>query len=344
MSKPIKQKLQIETRIKADLTLGLFDVDSGKELRSFPSKGADAMQVETAQLHFKKMQLYIRDRVQKQLESIKSCYLQNQRIPFSEWCETYMTDTLNRRIAALVVWKNTTEHCSRLFTVTDDGYVDSNGAPVSLSGGAIKVAGPMEMSEKESKEWQRYFTDRELRQPYAQVWEPVITWEKESVCKKYTNVRITAKQRNSLRSILKNAGITMKADEMEKRYDSRSGRYEFSNKSTITFGNCFRLDYTVSENNGELTFGQGVPLVSPGDREMNKVLFELDRMVISYCVSLDDDGGMRNMSLEPFTAAQISEWLNIAISKKSSRCTAFLLNYKQEHFAQYENVEEFTLD
>ena len=344
MVEQVNRGIRIETRIKSDLTLGLFDVNTGNELRSFPKKGVEADKLAAAETQFKKMQMYTRDRVRKQLEAIKCCYLQNQRIPFKEWYETYMTDALNRRIAALIVWKHTAEQNSRLYTVMDDGYADSNGMPVSLSGGDVKVAGPMEMSETENRDWQRYFTDRKLRQPYAQVWEPVIPWKNETICKKYDGIRITTKQRNSLRSILKNAGISMKSDEMQKKYDHRSGRYEFNNQSTIAFGHCFRLDYTVSENNGELIFGQGVPLVNPGNREMNKVLFELDRMIINHCVSTDDDAGMLSVGLEPFTAAQISEWQNIAINKKSSRCTAFLLNYKQEHFAQYESVEEFTLD
>lgn len=110
MVEQVNRGIRIETRIKSDLTLGLFDVNTGNELRSFPKKGAEADKLAAAETQFKKMQMYTRDRVRKQLEAIKCCYLQNQRIPFKEWYETYMTDALNRRIAALIVWKHTAEH------------------------------------------------------------------------------------------------------------------------------------------------------------------------------------------------------------------------------------------
>ena len=49
-------------------------------------------------------------------------------------------------------------------------------------------------------------------------------------------------------------------------------------------------------------------------------------------------------TLSEFTVAQITAFLNQAIKGKATKCTAVLLNFKNEHFPEYADVNEFSLD
>ena len=48
--------------------------------------------------------------------------------------------------------------------------------------------------------------------------------------------------------------------------------------------------------------------------------------------------------LSMFTVAQISSFLNLAIDHKATRCTVRLLDYKNAHFPEFVEVNEFSLD
>lgn len=45
-----------------------------------------------------------------------------------------------------------------------------------------------------------------------------------------------------------------------------------------------------------------------------------------------------------YNAAQITDFLNTSIESKAANLTAALLNYKQEHFPEYDAFSEFTLE
>ena len=49
-------------------------------------------------------------------------------------------------------------------------------------------------------------------------------------------------------------------------------------------------------------------------------------------------------TLSEFTVAQITAFLNQAIKCKASKCTALLLDFKNAHFPEYADVNEFSLN
>ena len=57
--------------------------------------------------------------------------------------------------------------------LTDNGAIDCNGQEYTITDEEIKIAHPMEMDKADVTAWQKYFSDNNLKQPFAQVWEPV---------------------------------------------------------------------------------------------------------------------------------------------------------------------------
>ena len=79
-------------------------------------------------------------------------------------------------------------------------------------------------------------------------------------------------------------------------------------------------------------------------REINAELLELDKAVISSRIAADNDSALSGSALSDFTAAQITAFLNQAIKVKATKCTAVLLDFKNRHFPEYADVDEFSLD
>ena len=84
-----------------------------------------------------------------------------------------MGNPLLRQIASLLVWSQD----GATFTVKGRETVDAAGTPCAVTDGPVIVAHPMEMKPEEVTAWQKYFTSHGLKQPFAQIWEPVIPFE-----------------------------------------------------------------------------------------------------------------------------------------------------------------------
>ena len=112
----------------------------------------------------------------------------------------------------------------------------------------------------------------------------------------------------------------------------------------MLFGDCLRVDYTVDEKTKAITFGKASSRVKPGSREMNATLLEMDKATLSAQITRDNDAALTDQALSVFSAAQITGLLNLAIDHKATRCTARLLDYKNAHFPEFAEVNEFSLD
>ena len=77
---------------------------------------------------------------------------------------------------------------------------------------------------------------------------------------------------------------------------------------------------------------------------MNTILMELDKATLSSQISCNNDDALTDQNLSAFTAAQIAAFLSIAIDNKATRCTARLLDYRNAHYPEFANVNEFSLD
>ncbi len=96
-------------------------------------------------------------------------FLSGKERPSADWQESYLHNPLLREAASLVVWSQG----KKTFTLTASGVVDSTEQPYTITDKPITVAHPMEMTADDVTAWQKYFTNHGLKQPFAQVWEPV---------------------------------------------------------------------------------------------------------------------------------------------------------------------------
>lgn len=69
-------------------------------------------------------------------------------------------------------------------------------------------------------------------------------------------------------------------------------------------------------------------------RELNTIIFELDRATLKSVILKDDISALSDDLLSTFTLAQISEFVDCAIKNNCTNCTAYLLNYKNEKFGE----------
>ena len=131
---------------------------------------------------------------------------------------------------------------------------------------------------------------------------------------------------------------------MDRTYNSRTGRYEFSNSNTMSFGNSLSIAYRVDEITKDITFGRGFIHASYLQREMNTVLLELEKLMIAHHIANDIDNALNEEVLADFTVAQISTFIEMSAEYKAPKCTAWLLDYKNKRYPNYEEYMSFTLD
>jgi len=336
--------MKLEIQVNQDLTLSLYDASTGKTMKSVPKSGTDPEKYNAAKEKFARAKVHVKEIVTKQREQIQQDYFQDKSVPLEKWKSAYLKDAILSRVAALVVWKHVDGKHVKLFTLLENALVDSDGKPFEPSGGSVKVAGAFEMTQTESKSWQAYFMRNGLKQLYEQVWEPMISWDASALPDRYEGAELPKKERNRLKSRLKAAGIIMKSDEMEGYYNYSAGKYFFSDHNNVTIGKCLRIEYSIAQESGDWTLGKATLMKKYSTREMNKVILEIDRSVLRHLIATDRDDCLAAAGLEAYMATQIIEFLNVAISSESPKCTALLLNYKNAHFPEYSETDEFTLE
>ena len=242
----------------------------------------------------------------------------------ADWQDAYLHNPLLRQAAALVVWaqgKNT-------FTLTDSGAVDSAEQPYSFTDRPIKVAHPMEMTAEDIKAWQDYFTLHGLKQPFAQMWEPVRKAEdiRED---RYKGImipyyRFTGQEKR---------GITV--------WD-RNFHDDIDISITGCVTNIVRIDFSrhnISMNDSFEIRRFGFDKFT---RRVNHIVAYFDHVTVWDRVRKDDVTVMDMMN--GFTLAQITEFITTAQEAKATNVLAALLEYKNANFSDIDPMDEFTLE
>ena len=83
---------------------------------------------------------------------------------------------------------------------------------------------------------------------------------------------------------------------------------------------------------------------SPNTKELNALIAELDILTLRHQVQADRYELLTDDTLESFTLLQIDDLLNVSVKSNAVKCSAVLLNYKNKHFADFDPMEEFTLE
>ena len=195
----------------------------------------------------------------------------------------------------------------------------------------VCVAHPIEMGEEETKAWQKYFASRGLRQPFLQVWEPIIP--RDSIQPdRYASCAIPLYRLKDQ----ERHGIFMK-------YHPYNGDEIGHWEGTIEGCMAQIRQETYGTDAADITFS--IPtfrFTKYQARRVNHAAAYLDWVTVYDSIVKDEDARIAGQ-LGEFTLAQITEFIQAAIGHGSSRCLALLMDYKNKAFGDYDPMEEFVL-
>ena len=316
----------VTVSLAQDLTLNIFDANAGKAVMSIPKKGADEAKHAAAKADFAEMKKNVKKVVKARCDRLFQDFLSGAKYPAEKWQASYLGENpVLRQVASLLVWSQD----GQTFTLRDGAAIDSGEQPYAISGRPIQVAHPMEMKPGDVLAWQKYFNNYGIKQPFAQVWEPVV---RESAIRPtmYQDIELPLYQFKG----------------KEKHGISFSYDYSLSILQ-ISFAGCdleldcsaldlrHNLDLNGLVKMGGFTFKQYT-------RQVNHIVALLDQWTIIGRIMRDDASIVTH--LDSATLAQVMEYLNLAIDNGRANVTAELLNYKNEHFPDFDPLAEFTLD
>lgn len=337
---------RIEARLTDELKLVLYDVDAGKEVRSFPKKSSDPERREAAEAKYKEAKKNIREAIKRQLVWLMIRYNDGSYETKEDWTQLFLGDPLLMHIAQLLVWEQEAGKSATYFTVWRGQTVREDGLPCVLGEGKVRLAHPVEMNEGQVTAWQRYFLDRGLKQPFAQVlWEPVIPWQSRDLAEYYGDAVLTRAQWSRLKAAIKRRGIDVHSDDNRRyQFDYSTRDFDFVGTLTVHLGHSLDIEYSVDEDSGSVFLWRATIHPEASRREINSVLLELDQATIVSHIESNHADALTDGVLGAFTAAQIASFLEVSIEHNATDCTAKLLDYKNKHFPEFSEVEEFTLD
>ena len=314
----------IEASVGDDLTIILFDTTASKIVKSLPKKGSDTAKYDACSADYSELKKNVKKVVKTRNDLLFEYFLSGKKFDCASWTTAYTENPVLKKVAKLLVWAQG----KQTFTLNDTGAIDSFGNAFIINPAEkIVVAHPLEMEDADIARWQKYFTERGLKQPFEQIWEPKIKGEIRD--NRYTGCmipyyRFLHQEKH---------GITVED-------------YDFHNQIEIGFQGCNasieRIDWARHSIDVKDRFEIKSFSVRSLNRRTNHIIYYLDKCTIFGRIEQDDESSLQN--LEGYTVAQIDSFLKFAIEKGSTKCTAAFLNYKNEHFADFADIEEFTLD
>ena len=314
----------VAAALSEDLKLSLFDETAKKEVKSIPKRNADEAKYNAAKEDYSRVKKDIRNVVKLRNKRLFEAFLEGRSFGSNTWAEVYTKNAVLNRMARLLVWMQG----AKTFTMSAGGPIDSTGQSYAITDKPIKVAHPMEMDASDVQAWQKYFTSHGLKQPFAQIWEPVI--DPKTVAKdRYAGCMIPYYRFNGQAK----HGITVED-------------YDFHNDITITLADCDadveRIDWRRHEIRMEDRFEVKSFRCKKYTRQVNHIVAYLDRITVWDRVKMDDIGVMEIM--DRFTLAQVTEFIKAAQEANAVNVLAALMDYKNTHFAEFDPMDEFVLD
>ena len=303
--------------VNRDLTVSLTD-ENGKVLKSVPKKGADSAEYEIVNKEFTDLKKGVRPTAKIRNDRIFNDFLSGRDRNSNSWKNAYLKNPVLRILASLIVW----EQDGITFTLNEKGDpVTVDGEPYTITNQSIKIAHPMEMGPETTEEWQRYFNDNDLKQPFEQVWEPVVDQDKVKPGR-YDGCTIPLymlmnKEKHGIimegqsRITLKGCSAGLKLIE---------GHHDWYNN-----------DFEISDFKYDIW-----------NRQVNHIVTHLDKGTVAGRVKKDDITVVQ--WFDRFTLAQIMEFIDIASEAQAHNVLAQLMEYKDIHYENYDPMDEFTLE
>ena len=314
----------LTVKLTQELDLELFDDASEKTVKSVPKRNADPEKYEAAKADLSEIKKAVKKIAKLRYQQLFVAFLDGSGFNAASWQTAYTKNPVLNRIGRLIVWSQG----KKAFTLKDNTVIDSSEKPYVLTDEPIKVAHPMEMDAADVTAWQKYFTRHGMKQPFQQIWEPVHS-EKEIKKDRYFGCMIPYYR--FLRQ--EKHGITVT--------DA-----DFHNEIDIDFKDCSvdieRVDWRRHEIRMEDCFEVTDFRFKQYTRQVNHIVAYLDRITVWDRVRKDD---LSVMDMIPgFTLAQITEFIAAAQEANATNVLAALLDYKNANFADFDPMDEFTLE
>lgn len=314
----------IEASIGNDLSIILFDTNASKTVKSLPKKGCDTAKYDVCSADYSELKKNVKKVVKSRNNLLFECFLSGEKFDCSAWTAAYTENPVLNKIAKLLVWAQG----KQTFTLDDTGAIDSFGNAFTINpSDKIVVAHPLEMEDADIARWQKYFTERGLKQPFEQIWEPKVKGKIQE--NRYTGCMIPFYRFLHQEK----RGITV-------------DDYDFHNQIEINIQGCNANIERIDWARHSISVNDRFEIKSFGiwrlNRQTNHIVYYLDKCTIFGRIEQDDESVLQN--LDGYTVSQIDSFLKFAIEKGSTKCTAVFLNYKNEHFADFADIDEFTLD
>lgn len=324
----------IVASISSSLSIVLSDDTSGKLLRSLPKRGSEPSKYEEAKLWLASARKELKDVVRHQRKALFEDFLSGRAHDTEEWGSAYLDNAILRSVASLVVW----QQGKTTFIISERGPVDVRGRAKRLGRAPIKVAHPVDMAPSDIERWRSYFAERQLRQPFRQVWERVIPIESVSP--------------DRYEGILLPVGRLARSERhgIHVRYLT----YEASSQRgvDVTFDHAGANVVVRERHGGKDSWKTLIEITDfiprkvsardvAGRRALNHLVGYLDWMTFTPRVATGDLTVMDDLN-DP-TLEQLIDCVNIATENGATELAAALLAYREERFPEYGGVESLLL-
>ena len=314
----------VTAALQADLTLSLFDTAQNKVVKSMPKKGNDEALVAAASADFAELKKSVKKVAQNRCDNLFADFLSGKSKKGGDWQKTYLTNPLLRQIANLLVW----EQDGVTFTLSGKDAILADGAAYAMTDSSVKLAHPMEMKPEEVAAWQKYFNANGIKQPFAQIWEPV--YDLSAIDKnRYNGIHIPAYRFSKQEK----HGVSFDFD------FGCSEAYLSLSDCSLDFDGGTAIGRHELDLQGELILGKFE--VKKPSRQANHIVSLLDKWTVYGRIIKDDVTVMEQMGNA--NIAQLMEYIRVANENNAVNVTAALLEYKNEHFSDFDPMDEFVL-
>jgi hypothetical protein len=301
----------------------MIELQNGKTVKSIPKKCADEVKYTTANANFAEMKKSVKRIAQNRIANLFKCFLDGNTRNADDWKTTYLINPVLRMTARLLIWTQD----AKTFTLGVNGAINASGESYTLSDSPIKLAHPMEMTKEDVNAWQKYFTNQGIKQPFDQIWEPVI------------DPALVATDR------YKDCAIPYYRFHDQRKRGIIVLDFNFHNEIKIFIEGCEtqieRLDFEshyIDMNHRFVVQKFGFKEYT---RRVNHIVAYLDRITVYDRIKKDD---ITVVNLLPqFTLAQIIEFIKVAQENNCTNVTAILLDFQNRNFANFDLMDEFTL-
>ncbi len=314
-------------RVNDELQLDLYDNNAGKTVKSIPKKNADPALYDLAKADFADLKKNIGKVYKNRKKLLFRAFLSGKEFAPNHWTAFYRGNPVLAAITRLLVW----QQGDAFFTLKQGITVDHDEREYSLDDQKqIRLAYPTEMNSDETAAWQNYFMKNDLKQPFAQVWEPVydpneIGKDRYYGCK-LPILRFNNKDDHGIRMVdLSSYSETfdLQLTDCELECEPSVGRFVFG----VTDDAVYELkDFTIN------TFS----------RYANHIVSLLDKWTIEDRIKRDDTSIIS--ALSGSTIVQIKDYIETAGQNNATGCQAALLEYMHQHFETFDPLAEYLLE